>query len=100
MDRRCRIVRQVSHFLIVFDRASSRLLSEKRFTEHRKALEARFRTERMHRGNPDIEVVVLSAESKEALRLTHARYFETSLASIASSSRTAAQRAQNAARHR
>jgi spore cortex formation protein SpoVR/YcgB (stage V sporulation) len=94
------MVHHVSHFLIVFDRASSRLLSEKRFNEHRKALEERFRAERMHRGNPDIEVVVLSAESKEALRLTHARYFESSLASMASSSRAAVQRAQSEARHR
>jgi hypothetical protein len=31
--------------------------------------------ERVHRGNPDIEVVVLSAKSEEVLRHTHARYF-------------------------
>ena len=89
----------MSHFLIVFDRASSRLLSEQCFDDHRQALEARFRTERMHRTDPDIEVVVLSAESKEALRLTHARYFQSmsSLASVASTKRAAAKLAMDAA---
>ena len=77
------MVRRVSHFLLVFDRANSHLLSETHFDDHRKALEERFRAERMHRDNPDIEVVVLSAESKEALRLTHARYFQT-VSSLAS----------------
>jgi spore cortex formation protein SpoVR/YcgB (stage V sporulation) len=71
------MVPQVSHFLLVFDRAHSHLISEQRFDDHRQALEERFRAERMHRANPDIEVVVLSAESKDALRLTHARYFQS-----------------------
>lgn len=82
------MVPQVSHFLLVFDRAHSRLLSEQPFEDHRKALEQRFQAERMHRGNPDIEVVVLSAESRAALRMTHARYFE-SMSSLASRSASA-----------
>lgn len=96
------MVRRVSHFLLVFDRAHSRLLSERVFEDHRKALEERFRAERMHRGNQDIEVVVLSAESKEALRLTHARYFQSvsSLASAKSSAKkAAAARVSRAQRH-
>lgn len=81
------MVRSVSHFLLVFDRAHSRLLREQIFAEHRRALEERFCAERLHRDNPDIEVVVLSAESREALRLTHARYFQT-VSSLAASSTT------------
>lgn len=97
--RRCRIVNDVGHFLIIFDRAHSRLLSEQCFAEHRAALEERFRAERMHQDNPDIEVVVLSAESKEALRLTHARYFQsTSSLASAGSPRPAAVRATRATR--
>lgn len=90
------MVRRVSHFLLVFDRATSHLLSEKCFNDHRKALEERFRTERMHRDNPDIEVVVLSAESREALRLTHARYFQ-SVSAMATARRTHKRRADAAA---
>jgi hypothetical protein len=73
----CRTVPSVLHFLLVFDRIQGRVLSERRFTDHRKALEERFRAERLHRANPGIEVVVLTAESKEALRRTHARYFQS-----------------------
>ena len=89
------MVRVVKHFLLVFDRSHSRLLSEQVFEDHRAALVQRFRAERMHRDNPDIEVVVLSADSKEALRMTHARYFQTisSLASVSASARAAAKRA-------
>lgn len=89
------MVRNVSHFLLVFDRAHSRLLREERFDDHRVALRERFKTERLHRGNPDIEVVVLSADSPGALRLTHSRYFESmsSLASVSSSTRAAARHA-------
>lgn len=76
----------VLHFLIVFDRKHGRLLSEREFVDAGAALEARFRTERMHRDNPDIEVVVLTAQDKHAVRLTHARYFQ-SLSELASASR-------------
>jgi hypothetical protein len=96
------MVRSVSHFLIVFDRAEGRVISEREFAEHRTALEERFRAERDHRANADIEIVVLSAESKEALRLTHARYFQ-SVSSMAKAQKataraTAAARAAGATR--
>lgn len=71
------MVRDMSHFLLVFDRAQGRLLREDTFEDSHAALVERFRAERLHRGGTDIEVVVLSAESKQALRRTHARYFET-----------------------
>jgi hypothetical protein len=72
-----RKVRSVKHFLLVFDRSESRLLSTKPFTDANKALTERFKAERLHRGNPDIEVVVLTAESADDLRVTHSRYFQT-----------------------
>ena len=92
---RCRIVRSVHHYLLVFDRAHGRLLSEKPYNDHRTALEARFKAERLHRSNPEIEVVVLTAESKEALRRTHARYFQ-SVSDIASIRRAPAVAEQSA----
>lgn len=90
----------VSHYLLVFDRAHSRLLREEHFVSNRTALVERFRAERLHRGNSDIEVVVLSAESKEALRRTHGRYFQSvsSLASVSSAVRSVATQAAKAAR--
>lgn len=67
----------VKHFLLVFDRPQGRVLREEEFEDDRAALAERIRTEKLHRGNPDIEVVVLGAESRDALRRTHARYFMT-----------------------
>ncbi|MCU1588796.1 MAG: hypothetical protein JWP11_52 [Frankiales bacterium] len=67
----------VRHFLIVFDRAGGRVLREREFEDHRTALVERFKAEKLHRANAEIEVVVLTAESKDALRRTHARYFKT-----------------------
>ena len=69
------------HFLLVFDRPQGRLLREQPYADHRTALEERFAVERTHRGNPGIEVVVLTAESKDAIRRTHSRYFRSGGAS-------------------
>jgi hypothetical protein len=67
----------VSHFLVVFDRPNGRVLREEAFEDEREALAERFATEKAYRDDPDIEVVVLGADTAEALRRTHARYFMT-----------------------
>ena len=46
------------------------------FQAPKTALAARFEAERELRDEPDVEIVVLSADSWDALRRTHARYFE------------------------
>jgi hypothetical protein len=43
----------------------------------REAVSARFVQERIHRGDPDIEVVVLSTSSRAELLKTHSRYFRS-----------------------
>lgn len=43
----------------------------------REAIRERFAQERRHRGNPDIEVVVLGSSSREELMETHSRYFRS-----------------------
>jgi hypothetical protein len=70
----CEVV-VAKHFLLVYERPKTKLLSMVEFSDADEALDARFAAERVHRGNPDIEVVVLSAQSEEVLRHTHARYF-------------------------
>jgi hypothetical protein len=65
----------MKQFLLVFDRLEARLLSCRSYDERAAALRARFAAERMHADNPNVEVVVLGAESDEALKRTHARYF-------------------------
>jgi hypothetical protein len=72
------------HFLLVYDRSEGQLLHEERYESRVDALHARFVAEAEHRRGPDnIEVVVLSAGSREDLLRTHARYFR-SLAELAS----------------
>ena len=51
----------MKHFMIVFDRLGGRVLREEEFTDAREAMSQRFAAEQLHRGNPDVEVVVLGA---------------------------------------
>ncbi len=43
----------------------------------REAIRERFVQERLYRGDPDIEVVVLGSSSREELMKTHSRYFRS-----------------------
>jgi hypothetical protein len=63
-------------FLLIYERPKTRLLRMVEFADRGAALDARFAAEREFRGNPDIEVVVLSAESEQEIRQSHARYFQ------------------------
>jgi hypothetical protein len=68
----------VTNFLLVYERSTGKLLEcEDLGSDAAKALERRAVHERSNRGNPDIEVVVLSTTNREALMQTHARYFST-----------------------
>ena len=64
------------HYLVVYDRRQGQVIRHRAFRESDEALEARFAAEREFRGQPDIEVVVLSARSLASLSRTHARYFK------------------------
>jgi hypothetical protein len=67
----------VSNYLLVYDRARGELLVEREFSDRAAALKERFRLERQHMDHKDIEIVVLGADSAEAIRRTHGRYFRT-----------------------
>jgi len=66
----------MNHYLVVFERSKGTILRRQRYSDRNEALNARFAAEREHRGDPDIEVVVLGARSWEALKRTHGRYFK------------------------
>ena len=62
--------------LLVYDRAAGRLLREQAFEARGDALQARFEAEEEYRGREaEIEVVVLTARSRDALLRTHGRYW-------------------------
>jgi hypothetical protein len=65
------------HLFLVYDRPRTQILEQREFSDEREALRERFKAERVHSGSKDIEVVVLSAESIDVIKRTHARYFES-----------------------
>ena len=70
----------MAYFVIVYDRTQGRIvLPVQRFPEvdRESALSRRFELEREMRSHPEYEVVVLGAETEEAIRYTHGRYFKT-----------------------
>lgn len=67
----------MKYFLLAYDRPRGEILSEDEFATWQDGMAARFAAERAYVDRPDIEVVLLGAESRDALRKTHRRYFET-----------------------
>jgi hypothetical protein len=65
----------VNYYLLVFNRRTGVMLRLEQFAESDVAMSARFAAELEFRGDGDVEVVVLGAESMDALRRTHSRYF-------------------------
>lgn len=66
-------------FLLVYDRQAGALLEYQEFSgaERERALQERYDRERQYRTDPNIEVVVVTASSREVLEHTHGRYFKT-----------------------
>jgi hypothetical protein len=66
------------NFLVVYNRRTG-VSTVQEFPEGRgrEAIRERFTQERLHRDDPDIEVVVLGSASKAELLKTHSRYFRS-----------------------
>jgi hypothetical protein len=65
-------------FLLVYRRSTGKLVELQDLgTDASSALRQRFERENQERQDPDVEVVLFSAPSREALVRTHARYFKT-----------------------
>lgn len=66
-------------FLLVYDRRAGKLLLDREFSESERdeALRQRFELEHQYRTDPNIEVVVVTAASREVVEHTHGRYFKT-----------------------
>jgi len=70
----------MNYYLLVYDRHKGSLLVDPAaYSSDRRgeAVDERFRLERMYRLDPNVEVVLLGAESRADLERTHARYFKT-----------------------
>lgn len=76
-------------FLIEYDRSRGQIVTFNTFSDSERSVAEESRLEleiRLNRNEVDHEVVLLEADSEEALRRTHRRYFEnlTELASPSS----------------
>lgn len=57
-------------YLLIYNRRAGKIIRHRRFPTPNTALAARFEAEREFREEPDIEIVVLGANSWDALRHT------------------------------
>ena len=68
--------RKTIDFLIVFDHDARKQIGLEEFRNTAEALKAYGEREEQYRGNPRVEVVLLGADSIEAIKVTHSNYFE------------------------
>ena len=66
----------MQHYLLIYNCRTGKIVRRRQFQASDTALAARFEAEREFRAELDIEIVVLGADSWEALRQTHSRYFD------------------------
>ena len=63
-------------FLITYDHDARKQISLEEFRNTAQALKAYGEREEEYEGNPRVEVVLLGADSLEAIKVTHSNYFE------------------------
>ncbi|MCY3861107.1 MAG: hypothetical protein OXG67_03950 [bacterium] len=68
--------RKTIDFLIAFDHDARKRISLKEFRNTAQALKAYSEREEQYRDNPRVEVVLLGAESIDAIKVTHSNYFD------------------------
>jgi hypothetical protein len=71
---------QLIHFLLVYDHKVEQLKSQERFADSDLAVQAYFAMEQNYKNEPLVEIVLVGSDSEETIRLTHANYFESTLA--------------------
>lgn len=62
------------HFLLVYDLVRQRLVHEAQFTDPAEAASEYARLEFEHRGDRDLEIVLVGADSLETIKRTHGHY--------------------------
>jgi hypothetical protein len=68
------------HFLLVFDHAEGRLVHQQPYDASEVAVKAYFEMEQRHRDDANIEIVLIGSDSIDTVRMTHANYFDGSVA--------------------
>ena len=68
------------HFLLVFDHCAGRLIEQREFSDGDEAVAAYAAKEQDYDGQDLVEVVLIGSDSLETIKLTHANYFDGSVA--------------------
>lgn len=72
---------RLNHFLLVFDHARAELVEVRTFgADSKKAMSEYARMEREHMEKPDIEIVLIGSDCLETVKVTHANYFDGTVA--------------------
>lgn len=66
----------IVHFLLVYDRELQKLVHEQAFASSSDAVAAYEKMEELHRHDPQMEIVLVGADSIETVKLTHGNYFK------------------------
>ena len=67
----------MKYFLIKYNRRTGEHELKDFGARRGEAMSARFKLERKLRSRPEMEIVVLSSDSRESIERTHSRYFHT-----------------------
>lgn len=69
--------RTTTHLLIAYDNQARKQLDLKTYDNSRLAVAAYNATEQEYEDRPRVEVVLLGADSKDTIRITHPVYFQS-----------------------
>lgn len=64
------------HFLLVYDLRQQKLVHNAEFHDAQKASTEYARLEAKHRGDRDLEIVLVGADSLDTIKTTHGHYFD------------------------
>ncbi len=64
------------HFLLIYDLNKQKLIRKDEFSDGVEAATEYARWEQKNRGNRDLEIVLLGADSLETVEMTHGQYFD------------------------
>jgi hypothetical protein len=75
------MTQKIQHFLLIFDHDQGHLLDMVEFGEDSDAAVAAYaESERMHQDRPRVEIVLIGSDSFDTVKLTHANYFDGTVA--------------------
>jgi hypothetical protein len=64
------------HFLLIYDHRNQQLVHQQEFSDASEAAAEYGRMEAEHRNEPNLEIVLVGADSIETIKRTHGKYFD------------------------